>query len=279
MYSRQVKNILFFFIASLPLLVQGQINYGSNNGKFLTIRGTKIYYEEYGKGIPLLMLHGGFGDISDFQKVIPKFSEKYRVIIPDAPGLGRSEYADSILSYQLLADYNSIFIDQLKLDSVYVVGWSDGANTALLLAKSRPDKVKKIIVSGANYKLDGFTREALLECKTLTDTTWVKAELQGWIKHYQQLSSKNWTRYISEVGQMWFKDEYFPKTDLEKIKASTLVVYGDNDMYTLEHGIEIKNAIHNSQFCVIPDCSHEVFMEKPELFVVLALTFLNEKKQ
>ncbi len=264
---------------TLPLLVQGQINYGSNNGKFLTIRGTKIYYEEYGKGIPLLMLHGGFGDISDFQKVIPKLSEKYRVIIPDAPGLGRSEYADSILSYQLLEDYNSIFIDQLKLDSVYVVGWSDGANTALLLAKSRPDKVKKIIISGANYRLDGFTKEALDECKKLTDTTWVKVELQGWVKHYQKLSSKNWTRYISEVGQMWFKDEYFPKTDLEKIKASTLVVYGDNDMYTLEHGIEIRNAIQNSQFCVIPDCSHEVFMEKPELFVVLALIFLNEKKQ
>jgi pimeloyl-ACP methyl ester carboxylesterase len=276
-YYRQIRNTLLVFIATLPLLVQGQINYGSNNGKFLNIRGTKVYYEEYGKGIPLLMLHGGFGDISDFQKVIPKLSEKYRVIIPDAPGLGRSEYADSILSYQLLADYNSIFIDQLKLDSVYVVGWSDGANTALILAKSRPDKVKKVIVSGANYKLDGFTKEALEECKKLTDTTWVKTELQGWIKHYQKLSTKNWKRYISEVRQMWFKEQYFPKTDLEKIKASTLVVYGDKDMYTLEHGIEIRNAIQNSQFCVIPDCSHEVFFEKPELFIELALTFLSEK--
>lgn len=99
MPHRQFKNILFVFIATLPLLVQGEINYGSNNGKFLKIRGTNVYYEEYGKGIPLLMLHGGFGDINDFQKVIPKLSKKYRVIIPDAPGLGRSEYADSVLNY------------------------------------------------------------------------------------------------------------------------------------------------------------------------------------
>jgi pimeloyl-ACP methyl ester carboxylesterase len=274
-YYRQVKNIIIVLLVFSPLLVESQINYGSNNGKFLTIRGTKVYYEEYGKGVPLLMLHGGFGDISDFQKVIPRLSEKYRVIIPDAPGLGRSEYADSILSYQLLADYSSKFIDLLKLDSVYVVGWSDGGNTALLLAKDRPEKVKKIIVSGANYKLDGFTKEAFEECKNLTDTAWVKKELESWVKHYQELSTKNWTRYVSEGGAMWFKEQYFPKDDLEKIKASTLVIYGDKDMFTLEHGIEIRNAIKNSQFCVIPDCSHQVFYEKPELFIELALTFLN----
>lgn len=275
MYFRQVKNIIIVLLGFSPLLVESQINYGSNNGKFLTIRGTKVYYEEYGKGVPLLMLHGGFGDISDFQKVIPRLSEKYRVIIPDAPGLGRSEFADSILSYQLLADYSSKFIDLLKLDSVYVVGWSDGGNTALLLAKNRPEKVKKIIVSGANYKLDGFTKEAFEQCKNLNDTTWVKKELKGWVKHYQELSTKNWARYVTEGGTMWFQEQYFLKDDLEKIKASTLVIYGDKDMFTLEHGIEIRNAIKNSQFCVIPDCSHQVFYEKPELFIEIALTFLN----
>lgn len=270
----------FFFLVctTFPFLAQGQINYGSNNGKFITIRGTKIYYEEYGKGTPLLMLHGGLGDISDFQKVIPNLSKKFRVIIPDAPGLGRSEYADSLLSYQLLADYNSKLIDQLKLDSVYVIGWSDGANTALILSKNRPEKVKKLIISGANYKLSGFTNEALEECKKVADTSFVKTELKGWIKHYQKLSSKNWTRYISEVGKMWFKEEYFPKSDLEAIKIPTLIIYGDRDMYTLEHGIEIRNAIPKSQFCVLPNCSHEVFMEKPKLFIELAQIFLSEKK-
>jgi pimeloyl-ACP methyl ester carboxylesterase len=269
----------FFFLIFIffPYTTKGQINYGSNKGKFITINNTKIYYEEYGKGIPLLMLHGGLGDISDFEKVIPNLSKKYRVIIPDAPGLGRSEYADSILSYQLLADYNSKFIDQLEIDSLYVIGWSDGANTALILAKNQPKKVKKLIISGANYKLSGFTKEGLEECKMVADTGFVKNELKHWISHYQKLSSKDWTRYISELGQMWFKEEYFPKSDLEAIKIPTLIIYGDKDMYTLEHGIEIRNAISKSQFCVIPNCSHEVFREKPNLFTELAQIFLSEK--
>ena len=175
---------------------------GKHAGRWVLPGGTNLENETAYQGLQRELIEE-LGHLPDFQKVIPKLSEKYRVIIPDAPGLGRSEYADSILSYQLLADYNSIFIDQLKLDSVYVVGWSDGANTAILLAKSRPDKVKKIIVSGANYRLNGFTREALVECKKLTDTTWVKAELQGWIKHYQQLSSKNWMILLNGLI-VWF---------------------------------------------------------------------------
>jgi len=100
-----------FIILTFPFFGQGQIDYGSNNGKYLTIRGTKVYYEEYGKGTPLLMLHGGFGDISDFKKCIPELSKKFRVIIPDAPGQGRSDFPDSLLSYQLKASYYSILID------------------------------------------------------------------------------------------------------------------------------------------------------------------------
>lgn len=273
----QIKKLVLFLIFSFPILMQSQIKYGSNKGKFITINNTKVYYEEYGQGKPLLLLHGGLGDISDFEKVIPELSKKFHVIIPDAPGLGRSEYADAILSYNLLADYQSKLIDQLKLESVYIIGWSDGANTALILAKNRPDKVKKLILSGANYKLNGFQKDALKECERIADTNYVKKELQDWIKHYQKLSPKKWTRYISEVGQMWFKDEYFPKSDLEAIKIPTLVIYGDRDMYTLEHGIEIKNAIKNSQFCVIPNCSHQVFFEKPKLFLKIANVFLNEQ--
>ena len=77
---------LIFILIQLPILAFEQINYGSNNGNYLTIRGTKIYYEEYGKGTPLILLHGGFGSITSFEKCIPKLSEKFRVIAIDAPG-------------------------------------------------------------------------------------------------------------------------------------------------------------------------------------------------
>jgi pimeloyl-ACP methyl ester carboxylesterase len=269
----RLKILLLTLVFSLSGIAQ--IKYGSNNGKYLTIKGTKTYYEEYGKGTPLLLLHGGFGSIADFEYVIPILAKNYRVIISDAPGLGRSEYANSPLSYNLLAEYNSEIIDKLKLDSLYVIGWSDGAIAGLILAKNRPDKVKKIIISGANYKIEGFKN--LEETKNWTDTNWVEKHWPHWINHYQTLSSKDWKRYVNEAKLMWFQEQYFPKSDLEALKISTLVVYGDNDVYTLEHGIEIHTAIKNSQFCVIPNCSHEVFGDKPEIISQLSIDFLEGK--
>ncbi len=265
------KSLLFFFVFSVKIF--SQINYGSNNGNFLTIKETKIYYEEYGKGMPLLLIHGGFGSISDYENVIPKLSEKYRVIATDAPGLGRSEYAKNKLSYKLLAEYQSEIIDKLKLDSLYVLGWSDGAVTGLILTKNRPDKVKKLIISGANYKADAAKN--ISEIKNWGNTNWIEKNWPRWVENYiKKTPSKDWKRYVNEINLMWFEEQYFPKSDLENIKTPTLIVYGDNDMYTLEHGLEIRNAIKNSQFCVIPNCSHDVFIEKPDLINQISIDFL-----
>ena len=80
-----------------------------------------------------------------------------------------------------------------------------------------------------------------------------------------------------ETKNYWFQKQYFPQSHLKKLKAKTLVVYGDQDLYTIEHGLEIHKAIKNSQFCVLPNCSHEVFEEKPELISQLTIDFINNK--
>lgn len=267
----KTKSLLFFLAFTVKIF--SQINYGSNNGKYLTIQKTKIYYEEYGKGTPLLLIHGGFGSIADYENVIPRLSEKYRVIATDAPGLGRSEYPKSKLSYKLLAEYQSEIIDQLKLDSLYVMGWSDGAVTGLILTKNRADKVKKLIISGANYKADAL--KDTTQIKNWGNPSWIEKHWPRWVENYLKVApSKDWKRYINEVNQMWIEEQYFPKSDLESIKVPTLIIYGDNDMYTIEHGLEIRNAIKNSQFCVIPNCSHDVFIEKPALINQISIDFL-----
>jgi pimeloyl-ACP methyl ester carboxylesterase len=274
--NMKIKILIFLFALTSFLRGNAQIKYGSNNGKYLTIKGSKIYYEEYGKGTPLLLLHGGYGSISDFEKVISTFAKKYRVIIVDAPGHGRSEYPESPLSYKLMAEYNSEIIDKLKLDSLSVIGWSDGAITGLILARNRPDKVKKLIIVGANYKIEGFKN--IEEVKNWTNTDWIEKYWPHWIKNYQKLSpSKDWKRYVTEIKQVWLEEQYFPKSDLEAIKTPTLVVYGDNDMFTFEHVIEIHNTIKGSQLCIIPNCSHDVFGEKPEIISKISIDFLHGK--
>jgi pimeloyl-ACP methyl ester carboxylesterase len=226
----------------------------------------------------LLLLHGGLGSITDFKKCIHILSKKYKVIAFDAPGLGRSEFADSIMTYKLMADYYSKAIDILKLDSTYIIGWSDGGNAALLLAKMRPDKIKKIAVSGATYKLEGTTKKSLEEINKFSDTVWVSKELKPWIKQYKEKSpSGNWKRYITEAKKIWFEEIYFDKSILYEINIPTLLVYGDNDMYTSELGLELHKAIKKSQFCILPNTTHDVFWEKPELINQILITFFNEK--
>lgn len=274
----KLKLLLLLLIAFITENGSSQVKYGSNKGKYLTIRGTKLYYEEYGKGTPLILLHGGLGSIVDFKKNIPILSKKYKIIAFDSPGLGRSEFADSIMTYKLMAEYYSKAIDLLKLDSTYVTGWSDGGNVALLLAEMRPDKIKKIAVSGATYKLEGTTKSSLEEIKKFSDTLWVSKELKPWIKQYKEKSkSGNWKKYISEAKKMWFEEIYFEKSILSDIKIPTLLIYGDRDMYTPELGLEIHREIKNSQFCILPNTSHDVFWEKPELINQILLTFFNVK--
>lgn len=102
-------NIIAFALTStfcVKASAQATINYSSNNGKYITVNNTKVYYEEYGKGTPLLMLHSGFFSINNFQYSIPELSKYYRVIAIDLPGCGRSQQPDS-MSFQLLADYAS----------------------------------------------------------------------------------------------------------------------------------------------------------------------------
>jgi pimeloyl-ACP methyl ester carboxylesterase len=133
------------------------IDFGSNNGRLININDKNIYYEEYGKGTPLLLLSGGglHRSIKDFGKCIPELSKLYRVIAPDTPGQGKSDQTDS-LSYDLLTDFMSLLIDSLEIDSAYVMGLSDGAIVALLLADKRPDKIKKVVAVGANNGTRGL---------------------------------------------------------------------------------------------------------------------------
>src|SRR5664279_1990959 len=123
--NRAVLIIINCLLTIHVLFAQNKISYGSNNGKYLVIFNKKVYYEEYGQGPPLIMLEGGMKSISDFSLCIPELSKHFRVILPDDPGQGRSEMLDT-MTYDLLAGYVSKLIDVLRLDSAYIMGWSDG---------------------------------------------------------------------------------------------------------------------------------------------------------
>jgi pimeloyl-ACP methyl ester carboxylesterase len=254
-----------------------EIKYGSNHGQYLDVYDTQIYFEEYGEGIPLLLLHGGSGSIVHFENIIPPLAEKFRVIAIDSPGHGRSEMSDS-LSYQLLADYFSKCIDILELDSVYIVGWSDGGNAALILAADRPEKVKRALISGANFRLNGIAEDAYESIKSVNPEE-VQRNWGSWKEEYLQMAHMNndWRKFVTDLGVMWRQEIYVPHEKVEKIEAKFLIVIGDRDLITLEHGVEMYHSIDGSELLVLPNTGHMTFWDKPKIMLEFAKEFFKQE--
>jgi pimeloyl-ACP methyl ester carboxylesterase len=183
------------------------------------------------------------------------------------------------MSYFLLADYISRLIDILKLDSAYIMGWSDGGNTALILANNRPDKIKKVLVSGANYKLSGFP--AILNDTTnyirLINSPEFEKDAKEEIERFKSVNpGRDWRKFFIDINKMWVQKIYFPASVLEGIHIPVMIVLGDRDAVTLEHGIEMYRLIKGSQFCVLPNTTHHVFYERPELINAMAIQFFEK---
>jgi pimeloyl-ACP methyl ester carboxylesterase len=258
-----------------PLKSQ-EIIYGSNNGKYIEVLGRDIYYEEYGEGEPILLLHGGPGSIANFSKIIPELSKTYRVIAMDTPGQGHSERAEDV-SYQLLAENASAFIDKLGIKKCYVVGFSDGACTSLLLAANRSDAISKVFVSGGFSHIDGFTDEAKAFWSTISPEI-VEQTWEGWHLEYQQLYPENdWKTLINDLRNMVNQDKvYITEEKLKSITSKVLLAWGDNDMFTMEHIFFLSNTIPDTELMILPGTSHDTFGEQPEMMALAIKRFFKK---
>jgi pimeloyl-ACP methyl ester carboxylesterase len=224
------------------------IPYGNNKatGKFYNLRGFKMYAETYGTGKPLLIIHGNGGSISDFVNQIPYFSKKYKVIIADSRAQGAStDLADS-LSYEMMADDYAALLDQMKIDSAYVIGWSDGGINGLLLAIRHPEKVKKLAITGANLWPDTTAVYSDVEQMVLPTYTTLKAKSD---KNAQEKAGWKLMRLLVE-------EPHIPLTDLQKIAVPTLVIGGDHDVIKPEHTMLIAHAIPQSYLWILPNSGH-----------------------
>jgi pimeloyl-ACP methyl ester carboxylesterase len=222
--------------------------YGNNKtaGKYYDIRGFKMYAETYGTGHPLLIIHGNGGSISNFLFQIPYFSKKYKVVIADSRAQGNSKDPGDSLSYEMMADDYAALLDQLKMDSAFVIGWSDGGINGLLLAIRHPGKVKKLAVTGANL---------------WPDTTAVFNDVEQMVLP-EYNSAKSMTNRTPQQTAGWkllrllIEQPHISLSDLNKISVSTLVIGGDHDVIKPQHTLLIAENIPNSYLWILPNSGH-----------------------
>ncbi|HEY4323271.1 MAG TPA: alpha/beta hydrolase [Mucilaginibacter sp.] len=226
--------------------------YGRNAavGKYADIRGFKMYYETYGKGEPLLIIHGNGGSINNFLYQIPYFAKNYQVIIADSRAQGKSVDPTDSLSYEMMTDDLNALLDNLHLKSCYVIGWSDGGINGLLLAIRHPDKVKKLAVTGANLWPDTSAVEPFVYNMAYKENMMVKDSLKKMKTPSPQL--KNQLKLLHLLTY----EPHITVEQLHTITCPTLVIGGDHDVIRPKHTMLISQSIPNSYLWILPNSGH-----------------------
>jgi pimeloyl-ACP methyl ester carboxylesterase len=270
----------YSFVTILLLLLftaasECQINYGSNEqvGRDAAVNGIKVYYEVYGAGEPLLLLHGNGGSIQNFLYQIPELSKHFKVIAVDSRAQGKSTDSDKEITYALMASDMSALIDTLKLGSVDVVGWSDGGDVGLELALAHPEQVKKLVTFGANYTHEDFM--ALPDKVTMETTDPRILKAAPLVKKYKEGMDKLSPEVRKKLSDLTEKYPNLTVEQLKQIQVPVLVVAGDRDAINLDQTITLFTSLPHSQLFIVPGASHLAPIEQSESVNSEVIKFLS----
>ncbi|WP_121460089.1 alpha/beta fold hydrolase [Chryseobacterium defluvii] len=228
----------------------GNSIYGKNEavGKTLKLKDAELYYEVYGEGQPLLLLHGNGGSIKEFYKQIPELSKHFKVIALDTRSQGKSkDYTRNNLSYKIFADDLKSLIDHLGLNTINILGWSDGGNTGLEFSLKYSENLNKLIVIGANAFPEGVEESLLNNFKTKV----------------QVLQLENNPDHSNEVRllKLMINEPEISKKSLNQISNPVFVIAGENDVIKKGHTEMMAKEIKNSKLKIYKKASHYVPFE------------------
>lgn len=250
---------------------QAAVPYGDNAkaGHYAVVNGVKLYYEVYGEGEPLVLLHGNGGNIAAMKNQIAYFSKQYKVIAIDCRGRGKSELGPVPLTYDNMTKDVASLLQQLHLEPAYIVGRSDGGILSLLMAINYPEKVKKIAAFGANL-VPGPT--ALYPQ--------ILDQMKNDRQHAEEMMSKhdtsrNWL-LVYQLNRMMETQPNISVEDLHKIQAPALVMSTDRDLIPEEHTFLIYRNIPRANLCIFPGETHWITSTNPDLFNTTVAKFLSE---
>ena len=271
-----VKNICFIALTLIiPLSClnndEQEIEYGNNKlaGKYVKVNNIKMYYETYGSGPPLILIHGNMGGIGEMGYQIPYFADQYRIIAADSREHGKSSGDGRRLTYEEMASDWAALLDRLEISSANIIGWSDGGIIGLLLAINYPEKVKKLAICGTNLQPD-----------STAVNNWALDWLNDALKKVDENIKKNDTtqnwQLLSKYYDLLVNQPNIPLEDLHKIKAPTLVMAGDRDIIREEHTVSIYRNIPNSRLCIFPSSTHQIPVEDSDLFNYVVSRFFDE---
>lgn len=251
--------------ALLPPQPEGQ------QGQTAAINGIDIYYEVYGEGKPVLLLHGGLGNGDHWvNQIQPLVDAGYQPIVMDSRGHGRSSFDEQQITYALMASDVVGLLDHLGVEKADLVGWSDGGIIGIELAIARPERMNRIVAYGANVDPTGVRLD-------VGTNAYFNAYIEANAADYPNLSPapERWDEFLANISTMWATEPNYTDAQLETITTPILILDGAN-----EEAIDLNQTkwmalvIPSAELLIMPDTGHFAMMEQPEEFNRIVLEFL-----
>ncbi len=242
---------------------------------YAKINGVNLFYKEAGKGTPILFLHGGLGTSEEhFANQLELFAQNHRVITIHTRGHGKSEIGDAKLSYQQFSDDVFSFMKAKSIDSTSIIGFSDGGIIGAILAAQHPEKVKKLVMIGANSNTDALTSETIAWLKG-----WDLTKMTRYVKSVfkEHPNPEKLEDYVKTMQELFLNEPNLKDDDLKKIGCPTLIMAGDHDMIKTEHQVYLYRSIPNSTLAILPNASHDAHIEQPAIANEMIRVFLEKR--
>jgi pimeloyl-ACP methyl ester carboxylesterase len=244
---------------------------------YAPVNGIRIWYAIFGsrshRGAPLVMLHGGLANADYWGHQVRVLERRYRVVVMDSRGHGRSTRNAEPYGYDLMASDVLGLMDFLKIPKAAIVGWSDGAILGLDIAMHHPDRVSKLFAFAANSDPSGV---ADIAHSPVFNAYIARAE-----KEYERLSPTphQYKAFLAQITKMWETQPNWTAADLNKITVPTWIVDADHDEAIKRQNTEFMAAnIPDAGLLIQPEVSHFSFLQDPEQFTADVLHFLQHVK-
>lgn len=257
-------------------------NFGSNDsaGRYVQAGDARIYYEVYGEGSPLVLLHGGvFGYIDEWAAYIPQLSKQYKVIAVALRGHGRSGIGQKPYTAKLLAEDVLAVLNKETKDSATVIGFSAGAMIGLYLAAYHPEKIRKLAFLGGGISDKYRPSAAMEEMRTQTYADLKKKYPDFFAKREKLMPEpQRADEWLRQLNSVFAQKEIIPMEQVKTIKCPVLIVGGDRDNYNKVEGfVDLYRNIPGSQLAIINKAGHTDLIFKSSIMNNTVIPFIQAK--
>ena len=240
-------------------------------GQHAEVNGIELYYEVYGEGEPVFLLHGGLANGTYWVNQIPAFAEQYQLIVVDSRGHGRSTFDDQPITYDLMSSDVLALADQLGIDKFAIVGWSDGGIIGLDIAINHPERLTKVVAYGANSDVSGLNPD-------IANSDMFNAYIEAAAEDYSEFSPapERWEEFLANIGEMWATLPDWSAEQLAAITTPFLILDGRHEEAILtSHAVYLFETIPNAALVLMPDTGHFAMFEQPDEFNAIVLAYLS----